>query len=98
MTSAAYVVPSEMPERPEPVDRTRYDVQVGQFRVERNVQLLVGRLEAAGYRPVVTVRDEGGRALHVVTVGGYVGRHAALNAVERIGDIEHVVASAIPAR
>jgi cell division septation protein DedD len=99
VTDVAYVVPSEEPApRPQVRDVAPYTVRVGSFRVERNARLLVGRLEAAGYKPVESVRDEGGRELHVVTVGGYVGRRAAIFAAERIGDNEHLVASAVPAR
>ncbi len=98
VTDVAYVVPSEEPApRPQVRDVAPYTVRVGSFRVERNARLLVGRLEAAGYKPVESVRNEGGRELHVVTVGGYVGRRAAIFAAERIGDNEHLVASAVPA-
>jgi cell division septation protein DedD len=98
VTDVAFVVPAaDAPRRLPARDLTPYTVHVGAFRVQRNARLLMARLESAGYKPVEAVRMDGGRELHVVTVGGYLGRRAAILAAERIGDAEHLVASAVPA-
>jgi cell division septation protein DedD len=98
VSDAAYVVPSpeEAPVKIAAPDKASYTVRVGTFRVARNAEMLVERLRDAGYKPLETTRVEGGRELHVVTVGGYVGRLAAIMAAERIGDREQLVASIVP--
>jgi cell division septation protein DedD len=97
VTDAAYVTSDAAP-RAVVEDTRHYTVQVGAFRVERNAQALMDRLLSAGYRPVASVRMEGERALHVVSVGGYIGRRAAIMAAVKIGDAENLVASPVPAR
>ena len=89
--------PEEAP-RASADDSRRFTVQVGMFRVEQNARALADRLRSAGYKPVVSVRTEGDRSLHVVSVGGYTGRRAAIYAAMSIGDREHLVASPVPAR
>jgi cell division septation protein DedD len=97
VSDVAYVVPSAEPPRRMIPDDAPFTVHVGAFRVERNAEMLMARLRSAGYRPVETVRADGGRELHVVCIGGYVGRRSAIFAAERIGDAEHLVATAVPA-
>jgi cell division septation protein DedD len=97
VTDVAYVVPSAEPPRHMIPDDAPFTVHVGAFRVERNAQMLIERLQSAGYHPVESIRIDGGRELHVVSVGGYVGRRSAILAAERIGDAEHLVATAVPA-
>ena len=97
ITDVAYVAPSTEPPRGMVPDDAPFTVHVGAFRVESNALTLIERLRNAGYRPIETVRIDGGRQLHVVSVGGYVGRRAAIMAAERIGDAEHLVATAVPA-
>ncbi len=98
VTDVAYVVPSAEPPRRMIPDDAPFTVHVGAFRVERNAQMLMERLQSAGYHPSESIRVDGGRQLHVVSVGGYVGRRAAILAAGRFGDAEHLVATAVPAR
>ncbi len=98
VSDVAFVVPSREPVRsPRADDVTPFTVRVGIFRVASNAKALAERLESAGYKPKETVRMEGGRALHVVSVGGYTGRRAAILAAEKIGDAVQLVALAVPA-
>jgi hypothetical protein len=98
VSDVAFVVPPKEPAHKAPAaDVAPFTVRVGIFRVVRNAQLLAERLESAGYKPKETVRMEGGRALHIVSVGGYTGRRAAILAAERIGDAVQLVAIAVPA-
>jgi cell division septation protein DedD len=97
ISDVAYIVPAAEPPRRMIADDAPFTVHVGAFRVQSNAQNLIERLRSAGYRPVETVRLDGGRELHVVSIGGYVGRRAAIMAAERIGDAEHLVATAVPA-
>jgi cell division septation protein DedD len=85
------------PLAPQAPDTARYLVQVGMFRLASNAQALVQRLAAAGIEASVRVRDDDGRALRIVRVGGYVGRQAAERAARRIGDAEGVVAQVLVA-
>jgi cell division septation protein DedD len=97
ITDVAYVAPSAEPTRRMVPDDAPFTVHVGAFRVESNAQTLIDRLRNAGYHPIESIRMDGGRPLHVVSVGGYIGRRAAIMAAERIGDAEHLVATAVPA-
>jgi cell division septation protein DedD len=98
VSDVAYVAPDPAPRAAPMKDDAPFTVRVGSFRVERNARMLMARLESSGYRAVESVRVEGDRELHVVTVGGFVGRRAAIFAAEKIGDAAHLVATAVPAR
>ena len=98
VSDVAYIAPEETPRAAPVKDVAPFVVRVGSFRVERNARTLMARLESAGYKPVESVRADGDRQLHVVSIGGFVGRRAAIFAAERIGDAAHLVATAVPAR
>ncbi len=98
VSDVAYIAPDPTPRAVPMKDDAPFTVRVGSFRVERNARMLIARLESSGYKAVESVRVEGDRELHVVTVGGFVGRRAAIFAAEKIGDAAHLVATAVPAR
>lgn len=101
----AYVAPNQSsdvaaipaPARPAR-DDAEYLVQVGMFRVEQHARELADRLEKAGYRSSITVRQEGDKSLHVVRVGRFTGIDAAEKAAAKIGGSEQLVASVVVAK
>jgi cell division septation protein DedD len=98
VSDVVYIAPDPTPRAAAIKDDAPFTVRVGSFRVERNARMLIARLESSGYKAVESVHVEGDRELHVVTVGGFVGRRAAIFAAEKIGDAAHLVATAVPAR